>query len=349
MKKAWKSLIPLGILLFLGSLLWQSSLQAASEIDPSPVHQEHIVGEAESFEISRPARDIPASPPDPTLEREINPRHNPLILDPDMGKRGTWDRTNIPVDPLIATSQNTELQTPGLDFDFEATGNPVGCGSCSPPDVVGDVGPNHYVHMVNVTKVAIFDKAGTPLNTPFNLGTLWSSGNCTGNAGDPIPLYDPIADRWLLSQFASPSHMCIAISQTPDPLGAYHLYEFNVGSFPDYFKFGVWPDGYYMSANESTYTAYAFDRSKMLTGDPTATFQKFTGQNNFLLPSDVDGPTLPPAGSPNLFYTFKDNSFHGGGADRVELFEFHVDWATPANSTFTLVNTFNVPDRKSVV
>ena len=52
-----------------------------------------------------------------------------------------------------------------------------------------------------------------------------------------------------------------------------------------------------MSANESSYTAYAFDRAKMLNGQP-ATFQKFTGGTNFLMPSDLDETTPPPTGWP---------------------------------------------------
>jgi hypothetical protein len=294
-----------------------------------------IVGEAVTPGISVAVRDLPPLDEDlPQLDREINPRQNPNSL-----LQGNVAHVYEGIDPLVAHSLNGG-QTPGLDFDFEATGNPTGCGGCSPPDINGDVGPNHYVHMVNATKVAIYNKSGTLIDGPFDLGTLWSSGTCQGDAGDPIVLYDPLADRWLLSQFADPSHMCVAISQTADPTGSYYTYTFNVGSFPDYFKFGVWPDGYYMSANEGSYTAYAFDRVKMLAGQ-SATFQKFTGGTNLYLPSDVDGPTAPPAGAPNIFYTYKDNSFHGG-SDRLELRAFEVDWVTPANSTFTLVASPNI-------
>ncbi|MCI0399281.1 MAG: hypothetical protein L0322_30705, partial [Chloroflexi bacterium] len=300
-----------------------------------------IVGYTESFAVSPAVRDLPLSDGKSPPDGPVRSRINPLAGEPDGGRRGTWDRENVPTDPLIAGFYNTSQFTPPLDFDFEATGNPTGCGGCSPPDTNGDVGPNHYVHMVNATKVAIFDKLGNPLAAPFDLGTLWPGGTCAGNAGDPVVLYDPLADRWLLSQFAFPNHMCIAISQTPDPLGSYHLYTFDVGSFPDYFKFGVWPDGYYMSANEATYTAYAFDRSKMLVGDLSASFVKFTGEDNFLLPGDLDGPSPPPAGSPNYFYTFKDDSFHGG-VDRLELFALDVDWVTPGSSTFTLIQSFPI-------
>ncbi len=316
----------------------EPTLNTAVEPDPP---QTHFVSEPVTPGLSTAVRDLPATDSGPTLDREINPRHNPHQFEADMGQRGTWNRVNVPTDPLIQPSGTNTLLTPGLDLSFDATGNPAGCGSCSPPDINGDVGPNHYVHAVNATKIAIYNKSGVLLSGPFNLGTLWSSGNCTANAGDPIVLYDPLANRWLLSQFAQSSHMCIAISQTADPTGAYYTYTFNVGAFPDYFKFGVWPDGYYMSANESTYTAYAFDRARMLTG-ASATFQKYTGGTNLYLPSDVDGSAPPPTGAPNIFYTFKDNSYHGGGSDRIELREFHVDWTTPANSTFNLVTTLPI-------
>ncbi|NUM48509.1 MAG: hypothetical protein HUU38_27705, partial [Anaerolineales bacterium] len=327
----------LALFSFLAMNKVQSSQAAMQETDAI---QGPIVGEVVFPEQSIAVRDLPPLTEDPSLIRETSPRHNPLLFEADQGQRGTWDRENVPLDPLIRPASDNPGETPALDFSFEGTGNPTGCGSCSPPDTNGDVGPNHYVHAVNATKIAIYDKTGTPLGSPFNLGTLWGSGTCASNVGDPIVLYDPLADRWLLSQFADPSHMCIAISQTPDPTGTYHLYTFNVGSFPDYFKFGVWPDAYYMSANESSYTAYAFNRTNMLIG-AAATFQKFTGGTNLYLPSDVDGPTPPPVNAPNLFYTFKDNSFHGG-TDRLEVREFHVDWTTPGNTTFTLVSSPNV-------
>src|SRR5258708_468451 len=49
--------------------------------------------------------------------------------------------------------------------------------------------------------------------------------------------------------------------------------------------------------------------------------------NGGLLPSDLDGSTLPPAGSPNYVLNFGSNS--------LNLWKFHVDFATPGNSTLT--------------
>jgi hypothetical protein len=295
-----------------------------------------IVGRAMATGLSPVARSLP-----PAKSRAISApsRVNPLAVDTDSTWRATWNRTQVPTDPLIGPSSSGGV-TPRPDFRFRGVGNPFACGGCAPPDPNGDVGPDHYIQMVNITKVAVFDKTGSVMAV-FDLGDLWPGGTCASNAGDPIVLYDRSADRWLLSQFAFPSHLCVAISRTPDPLDDYHLYTFNVRSFPDYFKFGVWQDAYYMGANEGSYTAYAFDRTKMLIGDGTAAFVKFTGEDNFLLPADLDGSTPPPAGAPGYFYTFKDNSFHGG-PDRLELFRLDPDFNNPPNSTFTLQSTFPI-------
>ena len=156
-----------------------------------------------------------------------------------------------------------------------------------PPDTNGDVGPNHYVQMVNL-HLQIYNKAGTPLlANPIPTNQIWTNlgGSCaTRNDGDPVALYDPIADRWLLSQFtaAVPYGECVAISQTSDPTGAYYLYFFQLSTtiFYDYPHLGVWPDGYYMGANKfngNTFTgasAVVFNRTRMLAGQ-TATYQEF--------------------------------------------------------------------------
>lgn len=265
-------------------------------------------------------------------------RLNPLAFEPDQGRRGTWGRTAVPPDPLAATGFDPGHRTPSPALTFAGTGNPVGCGTCSPPDTVGDVGPKHYVQMVNATKLAVYDKGGTLLFGPTDLSSLWASGACAADAGDPVASYDPLADRWLLAQFNGANKLCFAVSVTADPLGSYWVYTFSTTDFPDYFKIGVWPDGYYVSTNEADYSAWAFEREKMLQG-LAATSIKATGvADNLLMPADVDGLVAPPAGAPAIYYTFLDNSYHGG-TDRLELRAFHVDWVTPANSTFTIVGS----------
>ncbi len=259
-----------------------------------------------------------------------------------------------------SAAQTLSIPSPIVGFDglssqdnFNAFGFRV-----SPPDTNGDVGPNRYVQIVNLL-VRVYDKAGNPLTAPFKLSSLFAplGGQCTASdQGDPIALYDPLADRWLLSQFAftgistPPYHECIAISKTGDPTGAYFLYDFITpgNEFPDYPKLGVWPDAYYMTVNQFTgggpfngTGAYAFDRAKMLAGDPTASLIYFNlnlashpeGIGG-MLPSDLDGLTPPPGGRPNTFAYFIATEF-GDASDGLRLFDFHADFANPLNSTFT--------------
>jgi hypothetical protein len=210
-----------------------------------------------------------------------------------------------------------------------------------PPDTVGDVGPNHYVQAVNA-QFAIYDKTGRLLVGPSNINSLWVAAN-TGDAcqfnnhGDPIVQYDHLADRWIISQFAVPGpdfHECIAISRTADPVaGGWFLYDFTMSAFPDYPKIGVWPDAYYMGtqANYPLGHAWAFDRANMLNGNP-ATIIDFSASGSIMLPSDLEGPP-PPPGTPNIFLRFVEGA-EFGGADRLEMSEFHVDFANPALSSF---------------
>jgi Ca2+-binding RTX toxin-like protein len=203
--------------------------------------------------------------------------------------------------------------------------------SASPPDTVGDVGPKHYVQMVNATQYQIFNKTGTSLAGPLTFGNLWPVGNvCRSNAGDPIVVYDHLADRWLLTQFANPSHMCMAVSQTANPVaGTWFTYTFDTGSvLPDYPKIGVWPNGYYMSSFEgSDLGIYAFNRTAMLAGG-AATFVKTTipalgtatVRGTRILPADLDG-AAPPVGTPNYFVRTVDSQQDPANpVDRIEVF-----------------------------
>ncbi|MCB1005157.1 MAG: hypothetical protein KDB35_13320 [Acidimicrobiales bacterium] len=147
----------------------------------------------------------------------------------------------------------------------------------APLDPNGDVGPAHYVQTVN-TMFAVFAKDGTLLAGPFDNNRLWDGvgGQCeANNDGDPIVLHDQLADRWLLGQFYlgdsgdGPYGMCLAVSQTSDPTGAYHLYEVPAPWFNDYPKLGVWDDAYYMTTQPGGFNKadlYALDRDAMLAG-----------------------------------------------------------------------------------
>ena len=340
-----KQILETSALITLLSLSLSASLNAQST-DNGAVGSEPVKPGVYEGDV----RDLRAPPPWKEGDgiRDVNPKRvyprstNPSEPSPPVPS---------PPDPLLDFQGQFEeslsarvFTTPNLNFEGTAFTGVV------PPDTVGEVGPNHYIQMVNSatgSQVAIYDKAGSPLAT-FDLDSLWTAGGaCASGTGDPIVLHDSLADRWLLSEFADTgNHLCVYITRTADPVsGGYFLYDFAVPEFPDYPKYAVWPDAYYVSSNESSPAAYALDRIKMLGGLP-ATFQRFTAPSlaafgfQALTPGDLDGPTAPPLGSPNYFIRHRDDEAHNPGTndptqDFVDIFQFHVDFVTPTLSTFT--------------
>jgi len=234
------------------------------------------------------------------------------------GQGDGWEKETNGEPPAEESIYDPVLETGGLDYadtitpgiDFEG----ISYTGATPPDTVGDVGPNHYIQMVNASYFQIWDKNGNTLAGPTRLDSLWTAGGpCGSGYCDPIVVYDPIADRWVMSEFADTgNHMCVYVSKTADPVtGGWWLYDFPTPYFPDYPKYGVWPDAYYVSTYEYPYLGvYALDRANMLNGAP-ATSQRFSIsaltpstvapctniRNTRILPSDLDGATAPPAGS----------------------------------------------------
>jgi cell division septation protein DedD len=310
------------------------------------------------FDISPPLRDMKPLPWKQCTLRENEDR--------DINLHPTAPLGPVVPDPVVQrVLGKIGIPAPIISFD----GNSNLCG-CSPPDPNGAVGPNNVVTMANL-HFQIFDKSGNSLFGPAANNTLWSGfgGDCqTDNSGDPVVLYDQLADRWILTQFTSsgPTYFeCVAVSQTNDPTGSFFRYAISTGNnFPDYPKAGMWPDAYYFSTREFqngvTFVgagAYALDRTQALAGDPNPTVVGFLAPptplyivGDGLLPTDLDGQTLPPAGSPNFFVGSQDdNASYGAPSDALNLYKFHYDPVTPANSTFTLTNTLPTQPFNSIM
>ena len=221
-------------------------------------------------------------------------------------------------------------------------------GRVNPPDPVGDVGPNHYVEMINLV-FAVYDKQGNRLIGPAKLGSLWSGfpvTDCNSNAGDPVVLYDQLEDRWLLSQFTSAGPIywnCVAISTTGDPTGSYYRYAFTAGEFfPDYPKYSVWKKSYVLTSrdfgpiDEYGISVYALEKNKMIAGNPNARAVKFFLDSAMvplnligdgLLPADIDGNRLPKEDAPiPVIGTQDDNSDYGATFDALNIWELSIHW-----------------------
>jgi uncharacterized membrane protein len=305
----------------------------------------------------------PGPNPPGEVQHDVSPRLDelPVAPPPAPGRFREHPVYGVPIpgaggaDPVVQDRAGTAAAATLLT-NFEGVGSgftgPQGTFSVTsaPPDPNGAIGPNHYVEVVN-SSFAVLDKTGTVLYGPVPTNTLWSGfgGGCQANDdGDATVEYDKLANRWIISQFSItspyPYSQCIAVSTTGDPTGSYYRYEF--GGFgnelPDYPKLGVWPDAYYTTfnlfRNGLTFDGpeiCAYDRSKMLLGQ-TATQQCFVLSTAYgsLLPADLDGSTLPPAGSPNFLLAF--------GSNVLQLWKFHVDWTTPSNATVTGPTTLPV-------
>ena len=212
-----------------------------------------------------------------------------------------------------------------------------------PFDPTGAAGPNHYIQAINGTPFKIFNKSTGANMLTANISSLWSPA--TGDNGDPIVMYDKYADRWFISQFGDDvssssdyRKIYIAISKTNDPLGQYYTYTFTSPEFPDYLKFGIWSNGYYMTSNQATDKVYCFERDQMLLGNAaaraiSANFTTGPVSGFFVpLPADAEGG-LPATTDPCPFFSYTDNAWGTGNIDGVKIWNMTVTWgATPSAS-----------------
>ncbi len=339
--------------------------------------REHVPSFAQAVrhDVSPPLRTIPRTVPAPRPDRQI-----PNLVKFRPPGRGGPAAGGDPLLDTGAFSATAATPVPLISFEglSDDDNQSVIGGRVVPPDTQGDVSPDHYIQMVNLI-FAVYDKETgnfVPGGEPRPNSDLWNGfgGVCeVTNDGDPIVLWDHLAQRWVISQFGlgqnSPvpgeadGHQCIAVSKTSDPLGEYYRYDFVVsesqdGGFlffaiNDYPKIGLWPDAYYLTFNEfqcnsltgqcdfTGANAVAFERDAMLLGLP-AQQVKFgplpcsTECFFSLQPSHLEGPA-PAAGTPNTFVmAFDDETWgSGGGPDGYRLWDFSPNWANPNASTFT--------------
>ncbi len=304
---------------------------------------------AVAFDVSAPLRSMPSvvtpSTLTSTLLQEIRPERGPDVKDHGYSRDGALQLTS-------GRLQGAAPAIPAPLLTFEGVSNEDNFNlfgfRVAPPDPVGDVGPNHYVEMINLV-FAVYDKLGNKLLGPVDTGTLWQGfpiPDCTDPSGDPVVLYDQLEDRWLLSQFTTRGpiyYNCVAISQTGDPTGAYFRYAFSAGPFfPDYPKYGVWRKSYVLTSrdfgNDGSYgiSVYALEKNKMIAGNPNARSVHFfldsavVGLNlvgDGLLPADIDGARQPKddAAIP-VIGTQDDGGGYGGPSDALNLWELSIKW-----------------------
>ena len=286
-------------------------------------------------DVSQPLREMAEKAPKPAagqveMREHLSPKHI-FTITPG-------------ADPVVQETYSGKVSTvPGLSFDG-VDGNE---GGAIPPDTNGSVGATQFVEITNFD-YAVYDKStGNQILAPTRINVIWAGfgGQCQlYNGGDPIVLWDKLAQRWLVEQleYTTTNEVCVAVSTTSDATGSYNRYVFEFGgNLPDYPKLSVWPDAYYLSVNSFGFgygEPCALDRGAMLAGNK-ATMECFTpNSSNFsFMPSDLDGTTPPPTGEPNHFVEL------GNTTSTLNEYEFHVDFVNSQNATFTGPNVIKVP------
>ena len=222
------------------------------------------------FDVSPPLTEITPTTTPPEFGRENNE-------EAENREYPFWEPMGP--DPVWQKDHGTNELTDAIIGNFAGINCPSGL---SPSDDNGDIGPNHYIQTVN-SQFQIFNRNGSSAYGPVNINTLFSTlpgGTC--NSGDPIVLYDQVADRWLISQFSvctATYYMHIAVSTSADPLGTYYRWAYSWGTaLPDYPKFGVWRDSYLLGLNNGgagVMDIAAFDRTQMIAGNASPQVVKF--------------------------------------------------------------------------
>jgi uncharacterized repeat protein (TIGR01451 family) len=340
------------ILLILPWLAVAGRAMAEEPSEMRTVHVPSVLGKPIELTMRRAGtsqidlRTLPQVPPEKyELPEREQPEPHPVELPGAPTAPTAAPRNAVPQAAAPAPSASFD----GLDFATWGAGHP--------PDPVGDAGPTYYIQAIN-TSIGVYAKNGTQV-AAFTFNTFMSQGNfgnlCdTNNFGDPVVLYDTFEDRWIITDFAfqvssgnivNPpgAFQCFAASKTGDPVsGGWNFYSIHIaGGLGDYPKFGIWPDGLYMSANVFGYPAgapfqnarvFALNKAQMYAGSPTVQVLTFDAPpSDFtVIPSNARLQTgTPPPGTPNYFVSTWQF------LNALSVYKFHVDWTRISNSTFT--------------
>ena len=304
---------------------------AADKLQPRVIHPDKVG-------VSRTVREIAATTPRPEFHGWIvrkeheTPNHMTQIFD-------------LP-DPVVQDSDEAQPELAvKIGFNFDGVDGEA-AGGVIPPDTNGSVGDTQFFLITNFAFEIYNKSTGALEEGPLLINSLFDNfgGQCQStNGGDPVVLYDKIANRWLLEQleYDTSYQICFAVSQTDDATGAYYLYSYTFNGLTDYPKLGVWPDAYYLAFNffgAGDGEPCALDRTSMLAGQTANMICFPPGSTDMgFLPSDLDGATLPVSGEPNHYVEL------GNSNTTLKEYDFHVDFNNPDDSTFTGPNELKVP------
>jgi hypothetical protein len=216
------------------------------------------------------------------------------------------------------------------------------------------VGPNQIVTVTNFA-VTVFDKSGNLLKETQLPQFLFAF---TGCCYDPQALYDPEHQRFfvLASQnTGTGSHLLLAVTDTSDALGTYHIFDIDLsatGMYPDFPGMGITSNGLYIGTHMITRDntpdqswILVIGLAEVLSGNSTLNITYF---KNVRSPQDTMPWSLRPAltfGATDFEYilALPYGGFSPTGTSYFMLFEINTS-GTPTLTTQTVpVYTFYEP------
>ena len=285
------------------------------------------------------------------------------ITDPEKAEESIFSNAKKNSDkPVLSNGFTPSLNAPTatLNQNFDGQVFP----NFAPSDNNLAVGPNHIIQIINHSSGSAFKIWNKSAGVVQNSVILSSITGVTGD-GDPVVLYDQLADRWVLTEFGVTGNvryintLIIAVSKTSDPTGQWNVYHYvvsNNGSsyFVDYPKYAIWNNALYATSNDfntagTSYlgsSIYAFDIASMISGAPSATMVR-TRLNNasqrYYSMAPVCQEGMTSSNQSGLFAFLQDNSWVSGStSDSIYVFEFTPNFANPSASVvgpFTQLKT----------
>ena len=240
-------------------------------------------------------------------------------------------------DPLVNfDKESTKKQTKDPILTFQSTSS-----TATPGDPTGEIGRDYYLASWN-SSFRFFNLDGSPATPNTSLSNLFGANE----SGDPIVMYDSEADRYIITSMGS-SSVNFAISVSNDPVNdGWHVYNASSnqfptsGQFPDYPKYSIWSDGYYLTTNTGGDNLFVIERDKVLTGDSTASIQAFdtpsqaTAGFSSAQVFDIVDDDHPAPGNATLVY-MQDDGWGGVSTDHLKLWTINIDWSNPSNSSIS--------------
>jgi len=301
MSNTKKNLLLITLLIGTGILLNTNGIQAqtpqGTKVSPTKTAKINFK------EVEKSSAAVPAD----SLKRKKVENQNQIIPEIPLPRGARIIKHNPPLEKRDTSKFEIQKKEKGGNDGFQPNFPGLGDNNTSiPPDIGAAAGPNHLMVALN-TEVRIQNKTGTNLST-VTLNAFFAPLGGAPNMFDPKVLYDPFAQRWIITapanspvSFGAPallSSIMIGVSDTNDPTGTWALYQFDADATDlnwfDYPSIGFNKNWIVVTGNLFSVSAWAFQGVQLYIFDKAALYGG-TATPTMIDRPIADGFTICPA------------------------------------------------------